>query len=199
MANKRFKRLIEDLENNTTLEVSAVAKATSAGYGGTSAKATSAGAAGTALAVNARIMNRVLAGVGTAGTKGLADIGTGGTGGVRIGNAVSVDINGRHGTVSAQLDLELPSGSQAAATVVKYLVSSGFGSSGTVTAGAEAASGTLALLPSLPANHVALGYVQYTAHASNAYVRTNAVLTGMAPGTSGTAAFVDLLRMPVSE
>ena len=47
---------------------------------------------------------------------------------------------GMAGTVSAQLDLELPSGSQAAATVVKYLVSSGFGSSGTVTAGAEAAS-----------------------------------------------------------
>jgi hypothetical protein len=49
MAILKIKRLIEDLENNTTqVLANPVAKATSAGYAGTGAKATSAGYAGTA-------------------------------------------------------------------------------------------------------------------------------------------------------
>lgn len=48
MAILKIKRLLEDLENNTTqILVNPVAKATSAGYGGTAYLATSAGQAGT--------------------------------------------------------------------------------------------------------------------------------------------------------
>src|SRR3989337_1825042 len=49
MAILKIKRLNEDLENNSTLVLSAVAKATSSGNAGTALKATSAGEAGTAL------------------------------------------------------------------------------------------------------------------------------------------------------
>jgi hypothetical protein len=49
MALNKMKKLIEDLENNSTLVMSnPVAKATSAAQAGTAAKATSAGYAGTA-------------------------------------------------------------------------------------------------------------------------------------------------------
>ena len=47
MAILKIKRLIEDLENNSTLVLSAVAKATSSGNAGTALKATSAGNSGT--------------------------------------------------------------------------------------------------------------------------------------------------------
>jgi hypothetical protein len=129
------------------------------------------------------------------------NIGTGATGGVRIGNPQAAIINGRYGTIAVAADLELPAGTQSKNTTVKYLVSSGFGSSGTVTAGNEAAgtNATAAYLPDCPNGHCAIGYVQYTAHASYDYVRTNAVLTGMAEGTSGTAAFVSLCSMPLHE
>lgn len=148
--------------------------------------------------------NKVLFCVGTSGTgvwPASDNIGTGATGGIRIGNASAVSINGRYGTANACANLELPAGTQSKNTTVKYLVSEGFGSSGTVTAGNEAAgtNATAAYLPDCPDGHVALGYVQYTAATLYDYVRTNAVLTGMATGTSGTASFVSLVGMPYDE
>jgi hypothetical protein len=143
--------------------------------------------------------NRVLG--GTSGTSSvLAGLGTGSTGGVSVGNPVLASINGRMGTITAQADLELPAGTQAAATYVKYLVSSGFGSSGTVTAGNEGTSGTKAFLPNLPAGHVALGYVQYNANGTRGFIRTNSVLSGVAAGTNGTVGdWEDLVSIPFTD
>jgi hypothetical protein len=151
------------------------------------------------------MFNRILFSAdGTSGTgvwPASDNIGTGATGGVRIGNPQACVINGRYGTIAVANDLELPAGTQSKNTTVKYLVSSGFGSSGTITAGNEAAgtNATAAYLPDCPDGHCAVGYVQYTANTDYDYVRTNAVLTGMATGTSGTAAFVSLCSMPLHE
>jgi hypothetical protein len=146
------------------------------------------------------IANRVISGTaGTSGTGGFSSLGTGGTGGVRIPNDLIVVINGRYGTIAAQNNIEMPAGTQGAGTVVKYLISGGFGTQGTVTAGNEGASSTAALLPDLPDNHVALGYVQYTANSTAGFIRQYRVLTGGAAATAGTAAFVDLNHMPLFE
>lgn len=144
------------------------------------------------------ISNRVCGGTsGTGHVPTLAGCGTGATGGVKIGNMVSAVINGRLGTITVQNDLELPAGTQAAATVVKYLISSGFGSSGTVTAGNEGTSSTKAYLPDLPAGHVALGYVEYSANGTRGFIRTNSVLSGNTGGTNGTVSeWKDLVCIP---
>lgn len=142
--------------------------------------------------------NRILGGTsGTGQVPILAGCGTGATGGVQITNVVAAVINGRLGTIEAQANLELPAGTQAAATVVKYLISSGFGSSGTVTAGNEGTDSTSAHLPNLPAGHAALGYVQYNANGTRGFIRTNGVLSGNTGGTNGTVGdWEDLVSMP---
>lgn len=144
------------------------------------------------------ISNNVLGGTsGTGQVPVLAECGTGATGGVKITNVVAAVINGRLGTITAQANLELPAGTQAPATYVKYLVSSGFGSSGTVTAGNEAESATNASLPTLPDGHVALGYVEYAANGTRGFIRTNGVLSGNTGGTNGTVnAWQDLVSYP---
>ncbi len=134
--------------------------------------------------------------------------GTGLTGGVVIPYAMRAIINGRYGSIAVQALLNLPTGTQANATYVKYLVSSGFGSSGTVTAGNEGASSTAARLPDCPKNHVALGYFEfYTNSASSGWARggkTNDT-PGKASGTGGTGGtivsdtWVDLMHMPIWE
>lgn len=80
MAILKFKKLIEDLENNTSQVISSVSKtsdtatyATSAGYSGTSYKATSAGVAGTSVKATS---------AGYAGTARVAHFGSSGTGGL---------------------------------------------------------------------------------------------------------------------
>ena len=148
------------------------------------------------------ISNRVVGAAGTSGTgvSVTAGCGTGATGGVAVRNLVTAHINGRIGTVSVQANLELPAGTQAAATYVKYLISSGFGSSGTVKAGNEGTSSTKAYLPDLPAGHVALGYVEYAANGTRGFIRTNGVLSGNTGGTNGTvSAWVDLVCIPYAD
>lgn len=147
------------------------------------------------------LTNRVTGGTsGTGHVPTLAGCGTGATGGVKIGNMVSAVINGRLGTITAQNDLELPAGTQAAATYVKYLISSGFGSSGTVTAGNEGTSSTKAYLPDLPSSHVALGYVEYAANGTRGFIRTNSVLSGNTGGTNGTVSeWKDLVCIPYAD
>ena len=147
------------------------------------------------------ISNRVLGGTsGTGQVPTLAECGTGATGGVQITNVVACIINGRLGTITAQENLELPAGTQAAATYVKYLISSGFGSSGTVTAGNEGADSTSAHLPDLPDGHCALGYVEYQANGTRAFIRDNAVLSGVAAGTNGTVSdWEDLVCIPYAD
>ena len=145
------------------------------------------------------VSNRVLG--GTSGTSSLlAGLGTGSTGGITVTNPLLATINGRLGTITAQADLELPAGTQASATYVKYLVSSGFGSSGTVTEGNEGTSGTKAFLPNLPAGHVALGYVEYAANGTRGFIRTNSVLSGNTGGTNGTVSdWEDLVHIPFTD
>lgn len=148
------------------------------------------------------VCNRVIAGTsGTAGgTSFNAGVGTGATGGVAIRYGVTVVINGRMGTVGAQANLEFPAGTQASATYVKYLISTGFGSSGTVTAGNEATSSTDARLPDLPDGHVAVGYMEYAANGTRGWIRTNSVCSGNTGGTNGTVnEWVNLVHMPYSE
>jgi len=143
------------------------------------------------------MMNRVLGGTaGTGYVPVLGGCGTGSTGGVQITNQLGAVINGRVGTIYAQDNIEMPAGTQASNTVVKYLISGAFGTAGTVTAGNEGTDGTSAYLPDLPDGHVALGYVQYTANGTVAWPRTNKPLTGHGAASAGTAAFVDLLHMP---
>jgi hypothetical protein len=147
------------------------------------------------------ISNRVCGGTsGTGHVPTLAGCGTGATGGVQIGNVVSAVINGRLGTITAQANLELPAGTQAAATYVKYLISSAFGSAGTVTAGNEGTSSTKAYLPDLPDGHVALGYVEYAANGTRGFIRTHGVLSGDTGGTNGTVnAWKDLVCIPYAD
>jgi hypothetical protein len=148
------------------------------------------------------VSNRVLHGgyAGTATTTYHSLVGTGGTGGVTIRGPIIALINGRAGTVATASDLELPVGTQASATYVKYLISSGFGSSGTVTAGNEGTSSTAALLPDLPDGHVAIGYVEYAANGTRGFIRTNSVLSGNTGGTNGTVnAWVDLVCYPYNQ
>jgi len=150
--------------------------------------------------------NRVMvAGAGgTNSTMMATGMGTGLTGGVVIPYAMRAIINGRYGSIAVQAELNLPTGTQASATYVKYLVSSGFGSSGTVTAGNEGTSATLARLPDCPKNHVALGFMEFYTNAA-AWPRggkTNDT-PGKCTGTGGTGgtvnAWVDLMHMPIWE
>ncbi len=155
------------------------------------------------------VSNRVLSGgaSGTATSMIASNIGTGTTGGIKIGNSLRAVINGRFGSIAAQAELGLPTGTQANATYVKYLVSSGFGSSGTVTAGNEGASSTAAYLPDCPKDHVALGYFEfYTNSASSGWPRTKAGdPVGKCSGTGGTGGTIvsdtmyDLIHMPIWE
>ena len=79
MAILKIKRLIEDLENNSTLVLSAVAKATSSGNAGTALKATSAGEAGTALKATS---------AGNSGTTRVAHYASSGTAALAGTNAI---------------------------------------------------------------------------------------------------------------
>lgn len=146
------------------------------------------------------ISNRILGGTGgTGATSVVSACGTGATGGLKWGNTLLAVINGRFGTVLCADNLELPAGTQASATYVKYLISGGFGTGGTVTAGNEGTSSTKALLPDCPDGHVAVGYMEYAANSSYAFIRTNRTVTGGAAATAGTASFKDLIHMPYSE
>lgn len=152
------------------------------------------------------VTNRVVFGGkgGTASTTLDTACGTGSTAGLKIGNLVTVTINGRWGTVFNRDNMELPAGTQGKSTVVKYLISSGFGTSGTITAGNEGTSGTTAMLPDLPDGHVALGYMEYTTGTAGAFIRQGGgtagagnVVSGNVAGTCGTvSAFVDLVHYP---
>jgi hypothetical protein len=152
------------------------------------------------------VLNRVInVGIaGTATTTFASAMGTGTTGGINIPVHYTAVINGRAGTISSQAMLNLPTGTQGISTYVKYLVSSGFGSSGTITAGNEGTGSTTALLPDCPANHVALGYMEFYTNAA-AWPRGGKTrdFPGKASGTGGTGgtinAIVDLWNMPLKE
>lgn len=188
MAILKIKQIVEDLEKNTSTQVGTINKAMAGALSGTAAVATTAVAAGTAAYAGTSftfsagqlrgLFNRI---TGTAGELALCGTGLGTSGdtacwGASILKPIKVIINGRTGTVGTCAQLNPPGnektgetkrGTQGAATYVKYLISSGFGSSGTITAGNEGASSTAAKLPVLPTNHVALAFIEVKAHASN--------------------------------
>jgi hypothetical protein len=80
MANLKIKKLIEDLENNTTQVLSTVTKAVAGAVSGTAAYATTAGRSGTAqVAVLATSAGKA-ASAAYAGTSRIAHYGSAGTG-----------------------------------------------------------------------------------------------------------------------
>ena len=151
------------------------------------------------------VLNRIIRGnFGTAGTTAAAAASsmaagcqTGGTGGIGVGNPLAIIINGRVGTRATAGSYWLPAGTQAALTYVKYLICGGFGTSGTVLAGNEAASSTAAYLPDCPIDYVAFGYFEYLAGTCG-WNRNANVCTGQT-GSSGTGTFTDLVHMPFYE
>ena len=149
------------------------------------------------------VLNRVLWGTsGTITTTTLkTGCGTGGdsaTDGIGVSVPIHVIVNGILGTRGTAGNYKLPVGTQAAMTWVKYLISGPINSTaGTVTAGNEAgtaAGSSAAMLPDCPDGHVALGYMLYLSGTSGWNRNANAV-AGQS-GSSGTAAFVDLIHMP---
>jgi hypothetical protein len=155
------------------------------------------------------ITNRVLhtGQAGTATSTYFGFVGTGSTCGAQIIAAMTVAINGRVGTAYARDNMRMPDGTQAVNTWVKYLISTGFGTSGTITMGNEGASSTAARLPNLPDGHVAIGYMEYNT-TSGAYGRLGGGTAGaynilgfggVAPSTCGTHAFTHLVHMPYDE
>lgn len=152
------------------------------------------------------ITNRVIASgqAGTATSTFYGYVGTGSTCGAQIIAAMMLAINGRVGTAYARDNMRMPDGTQGADTWVKYLISTGFGTTGTITMGNEGADSTSAKLPDCPDGHVAIGYIEYNT-TSGAYGRLGGgtagaynVLgyNGAAPSTCGTAAFTHLINMP---
>ena len=153
------------------------------------------------------VANRVLGGTAGTGyspvTAGLAD---GGTGGIKITNNVSVVINGVQGTCIGQDNLKIPAGdgTMASNSVTKYLVSTGTGTSGTITAGniinkadyaTVALANAAAKLPDLPDGHCALGYAIFTTPDVNGVVPAGCGLLS----TAGTVAYYDLVCMPYND
>lgn len=157
------------------------------------------------------VANRVvgLTAGGTAGTGMLAvaNLGLGGSAGVKINAAVTVVINGVQSAVIAQDNLQYPAGTQGTNTVAKYLVSTGSGTSGTVTGPGnvvlKSAYATTALaiaaakLPDLPDGNCALGFVTLSAPeaTSLAFGQSIGYITGTG-GTAGTATYTNLVCMP---
>lgn len=151
-------------------------------------------------------LNRILWGViGTNGTAATAieasfksGCQTGGTGGIGVAKPLGLIINGRAGTTATAGSFNLPDGTQASNTFVKYGIFIGFGTSGTVKAGNESSTSTGAYLPDCPDGYVCVGYMQYATTAGTAWDRSSNVVTGQS-GACGTATFVDLIHMPLYE
>ena len=157
------------------------------------------------------VANRVvgLTAGGTAGTAALAlaGLGLGTTAGFKIGNAISVVINGEQSAVIAQDNLYLPAGTMGTNTVAKYLVCTAAGTSGTVVGPgnvilkSDYASATLAAaaakLPDLPDGYCCLGFVTLQAPAATAlaHSRSAGFVLGTG-GTAGTATYTNLACMP---
>jgi hypothetical protein len=241
MAILKIKQIKDDLYNDTSVELTqSITKSMAGAQSGTAAVATTAVAAGTAAyagtsytfsAAQLRGMFNYIAGSSCTNAHnlgtGIGTVGDNCSWGVTLFPVTCV-INGKFGTAGSCAQLNPPGnekagetkrGTQAAATFVKYLISTGFGSSGTITAGPEAASSTAAKLPPVPVGHVAVGFIEYAAHATNprkwysADAGTFAPFTGGPAGatTSGTAyvegaavgvgvsGFTELQRMPYIE
>ena len=157
------------------------------------------------------VANRVvgLTAGGTAGTGMLALAGLvlGTTAGGKIGNAVTVVINGVQSAVIAQDNLQYPAGTQGTNTIAKYLVSTGAGTSGTITGPgnivdkSKYATTALAIaaakLPDLPDGNCALGFITLSAPeaTSLAFGPSIGFVTGTG-GTAGTATYTNLVCMP---
>jgi hypothetical protein len=156
------------------------------------------------------ISNRVV-GFTTGGTSGSgyltqANLGTGGTSGVKINNAVVVTINGVNSTCISQDNLYMPNyGTFGTRKVAKFLVSTGAGTSGTVTGPGNVvdaddyADDTTALaackLPDLPDGHCALGWVGIVFPRATEVVMSSKALIGL-ESTAGTATWQNLTCMP---
>lgn len=157
------------------------------------------------------ITNRVI-GNGSGGTAGtgflaLAGLALGTTAGVKIGNAVTVVINGVQDSCIAQDNLYYPAGTQGTNTVAKYLVCTATGTSGTVVGpgntilksdyASVALANAAAKLPDLPDGYCALGYVTLNAPAATplAFGQSVGFVTGTG-GTAGTATYTNLVCMP---
>jgi hypothetical protein len=151
------------------------------------------------------IANRVLGSTaGTSSAKELACCGTGATGGFKTTALVVVLIIGVYSTCIAQDNLRMPAGTQGKNTAAKYLISTGTGTSGTVTGPGNVVScadydtNTLALaackLPDLPDGHCVLGYANLITPVTLDVVMNAALIS--ASGTQGTATFTDLVHMP---
>lgn len=154
------------------------------------------------------VLNRVIyasqAGTSTSTFDGWVT--TGGTAGMALGQTLAIIINGRYGSCAAMTNVYLPHGTQGSNTWVKYLLSSGFGTSGTVTAGNEGASSTAARLPNCPDGHVALGYLEYNT-TSGPFTRFGGgtagaqnVMSGNVAATCGTiGTAITFMHMPMDE
>ena len=143
---------------------------------------------------------------GTGGHIITASIGTGGTSGIKINTALVVRINGVHSTCITQDNLWMPNyGTMGTREACKFLVSTGAGTSGTVTGPGNVVNAndyttdTLALaackLPELPDGHCAIGYMTLITPAATEVNMSPKALVGLY-STAGTATFNDLVCMP---
>jgi hypothetical protein len=154
------------------------------------------------------IANRVIGGTnGTQGPLVTAGCALGTTAGFKTANNVSCLINGVQSIAIAQDNLNMPPGTQGTNTVAKYLISTGTGTSGTVSGPGNVVDkgdyATVALaaaackLPDLPDGHCALGYVTLNApEATVLEFQDDAGYILGTGGTAGTATYVDLNCMP---
>lgn len=164
------------------------------------------------------ISNRVLGGTsGTGSTVALAGCAAGGSAGFKIASDLAVTRNGVVSLVAAQDNLLFQKTSTMGTnTVAKFLIASLDGTSATnigpgniIDKGAYA-NATLAAaaakLPDLPDGGVALGYVTLNAPAATVLVLTDGATTAAArlgyvlgaAGTTGTAAYVSVVHMPLN-
>jgi hypothetical protein len=224
MAILKIKRLIEDLETNSSRVLTSMTKlastasnagvASTAKYAGTSAIAGTSSFLGTSLD---GINNRVLGGTaGTGYVPVLAGCAIGATSGFKTTYEVGVVRKGVVTNVLITDNMYFPAqGTMGTNTVAKFLICSTAGTGaqikgpGNIVDKGAYASATLAAaackVPDLPEGECALGYVTLNAPAATVLVLTAAATTTPAGalgyaigggGTAGTAAYVDLVSMP---
>ena len=141
---------------------------------------------------------------GTGGHIVTGALSTGSTSGIQIARALVVRINGVHSTCIAQDNLWMPNyGTVGTSRAMKFLVSTGAGTSGTVTGPGnivncnDYTTNALAIaackLPDLPDGHCPVGWMSLVTPVATAVLISSKAITGT---TGGTAAFQDLVSMP---
>lgn len=217
MAILKIKRLIEDLETNSSRVLTSVTKlastASNAGVASTANYAGTSAFLGTSLQ---GVNNRVLGGTaGTGYVPVLAGCAIGATAGFKTTYEVGVVRDGVVTNVLITDNMFFPAqGTMGTNTVAKFLICSTAGTGAKVVgpgnivdkgpyASAALAAAACKILD-LPDGECALGYVTLNAPAATVLVLTGADTTAAAGlgfaigsgGTAGTAAYVDLVSMP---